>query len=359
MRSTYLTVSLIIIAVIALAEISEALVDLEWRPSVAVVHPSSDLRFGLYAVATEREAWAIGAMEVVVLYTPSNFTFLNLNSTGAPYTWMSASFPSSAADGINKKTNDGDMLFVAWAMPGSSAIATRSGLLVTSFAFQASLTDSAEIWIPRVYGNNDTIVYDGTMPNTNVTGNLGSAKVMVVPTSFTIVNSAAEACSMAPDTLVAFAGAIVTRAFDTYFYVEDKSRACGIRINSSMQPSEGSKILVRGAYRVINGEKVIDGAVATAGSLDTIPKPVAVNSNAARTGLSPSGLLVTIAGKVKPSTNGYSFAIDDGSVSLIDVELHGVSAPSTESFVIATGALGVDAGGPVLRVNKQSDLRTY
>ena len=163
-----------------------------------------------------------------------------------------------------------------------------------------------------------------------------------------------------PDgTLVDLTGPIVTRIFETYFYIEDAQRIAGIRVNCdpSQMPAEGTMPTVVGTLRTINGERVLDQSFVFAGSAAAIPGVFAMNNTATFCGLNPQGLRVVLAGRASVPQGATTFTIQDGSVKPIRVELHGVAAPADGRFVVVTGVLGGDLQGPILRVNARDSVR--
>jgi uncharacterized protein YdeI (BOF family) len=252
------------------------------------------------------------------------------------------------------------MMYTAWAQLGVPAMATRAGLLVTTLGFFArSPVCRTIVDIPPSFGGHAfTRVFDGTVPNTDITGRLTGAKVMIVPAGVLI--SVAEAKALSDDVGLELAGPIVTRRFESYFYMEDYDRTAGIRVNCDPAelPAEGATPTVSGTITTADGERVINASEVTAGCPMDIPGALGMSTRTARTGLSPVGLLVRAAGTVT-SAGGGGFTLGDGSESDLTVELHAVSAPDVGTFVAVTGALGADLSGLILRVNSAADIRTY
>ena len=339
-----------------------AAVSLEWHPAYLVVRVGDPVNLGLYAKSDSGSDWPISAMDVIAFHDPACLRFHNLTSEKAPYNWFLDGFFSPSPDNLNDDLGDGQMLYTAWAQLGIPAMATPKGLLVTTFQFSAETeTRRTYVTIPATYGSlARTRVFDGTIPNFDVTGRLGSAGIMIVPTGF--LTSVAQAKALGDESVFDLAGPIVTRAFGSYFYLEDYDRTAGIRVNCdpSQLPAEGTTPAVSGIIRTIHGERVIDEAVISSGMPLDIPGPIAMNLRAVRTGLNPQGLLIRVAGRVTSVSEGdQTFTLRDGAELVLRVELHGVSAPADGSFAAVTGALGADDSGPLLRVNRALDIRTY
>jgi len=357
-KARWQSVVLALVMVLATAAAASGAVDLEWRPAYQIVHSGDTVRIGLYAVSDSGSDWPISAMDVLVLHAPSYLAFSRVTSDGAPYDWLTDGFFANAPDNINKSLTDGNMMYSAWAQFGLPALATRKGLLVTTFEFVAQAPIcSTLITIPPSYGTTArTRVFDGRVPNLDVTGRLGSASVMVVPPG--VLTSVVQAKALPDDRTVDLAGPVVTRTFESCFYIEDRDRTAGIRVDCEPDqlPLQGTAPTVSGVISTVGGERVISQAVVTPGCAAGIPGPLGLNTRAAIAGLSPVGLLVKVAGTVTDvSAAGDTFMLSDGGEAGLRVELHGPSAPAEDAFAAVTGALGADAEGPVLRVNSATD----
>jgi len=179
-------------------------------------------------------------------------------------------------------------------------------------------------------------------------------KIVVDTRYVAAIGSASQARTLPEGTVVELTGPVVTRSFGSFFYMEDISRATGIRVNyaSGSFPAQGSVPRVSGVLRTtVEGERVIDQAVVTNGAGSTIPRPLVMNCRSASEGLSPQGLLVWMSGLATVPTGQSWFMMNDGSPQAVKVQLYGISAPPDGRYVTVTGVLGADAGGPVLRMN--------
>ncbi len=339
---------------------AQANVNLEWRSAVQIVHVGDQVNLGLYAVSDSGSNWKMSAMDVLVFNTPDYLSYLSLSSIGAPYNWLASGLLSGASDKLNDNIYDGEVMYSAWAQLGVPALASSSGLLVTTFQFTAeAVTDETDVFIPATYGKySRTAIYDGTVPNLDVTGTRGTARVMIVPTDVVIVSSAAAVKSLPNETPVALVGSIVTRSFDNFFYMEDPDRTAGIRVNCiGTVPAEGSVPMVRGILRQLDGETVIDQASTGSGYAASIPHPYGITTKSTVSGLVPQGLLVTIAGTIGSGIEPGSIALQDGSSQPVILDLYQITPPEAGLFRIITGVLGAGPSGPVLRVNNQDDIR--
>ena len=361
MKRLLITLSLTIVLMCG-AVAAWSAVNLEWRPSYVVAYEGDATEIGLYAVSDTAGGQMISAMDVIILTDPASLGFQSLTPVGESYDWFLDGFFSPSPDGINDALDDGDMRYTAWAQPGVPAPITEQGLLVTTLIFVAqSPACSTLVTIPDTYGTAATIVFDGAIPNFDVKGTLGSARIMVVPVG--VLTSVAQAKQEPDETYIDLAGPIVTRAFSSgaYFYVEDYNRTAGIRVNCDplQLPAEGATPTIQGTIRTVNGERVIDSTDVTVGAAclqETIPAPFGLVARAIHQNMLPQGLLAKVSGRVTLA-GGNTFVLDDGSPQGLTVELYLLSLPADGDFVAVTGAVGADAAGPVLRVNNSSDIQ--
>lgn len=369
MRKTPLSACLflILIGFLTVSEASgtEDAVDLQWWPEAQVVQLGASVEVGLYAVPNVQCNWPVSAMDVIVFHSKDgtgtpHLAYQGLIADGAPYDWFFSGLSSKAPDGINADKYDGEIMYTAMAEPGEPAVVPSSGLLVTTFRFTAqTVVAESTITIPATFGLYcTTAVWDGVIANKNVVGQRGSARVMVVPQNVQIKASVVGAKSLNNETEVALTGPIVTRSFSDYFYIEDEDRVSGIRVNNygQTQPDEGSRPMIWGVVRVVDGERILDNAVVGTGGIGSIPRPLGMNCSALFKGLHPQGLLIRLSGRADSVQGAPVFFLNDGSPDLVRVELHGFGAPPDQAFVTATGVLGADENGPVLRVRHASDI---
>ena len=185
----------------------------------------------------------------------------------------------------------------------------------------------------------------------------------VVDTCRVAIVSGVGAAKQLPDgAQFELAGAVVTRAFGTFFYVEDANRVAGIRvdcISTQPAPTQGTAPYIIGTIKTTtNGERVIDQAVTYGQNQLTIPGALCVVARSISSGLSPMGLLVKLAGRASVSSPTV-FTLNDGSGLTVRVQLSGIGAPEDGRFVSVSGALGADITGPILRVNSSDMLTVY
>ena len=173
------------------------------------------------------------------------------------------------------------------------------------------------------------------------------------------VSSIAAAKGYANGTPVAIPVESVSAKFASAFYMQEASRASGIRVESATGPALNYTVQVFGRLALINGcERALTDCKIVNGSLGDVVEPLLLNTSAAGgepfgpytpgiTGamdLNNLGLLVTITGKVTKKQTGYIYvddgsALDDGSTFKgIRVDTSGLTiVPNENQQVVITG----------------------
>ncbi|MEI6914586.1 MAG: DUF1566 domain-containing protein, partial [Armatimonadota bacterium] len=171
--------------------------------------------------------------------------------------------------------------------------------------------------------------------------------------SYTVSSSAVITPRQIPDGLsVTVSNMVVTANFSSFFYIEDSSRAWGLRVDAS-GPAVGTLVTVEGTMQTTDGERRIANATVTSGAAGTVPGALMMTANSmggatngnvpgvtGGLGLNNIGLLVKVCGQVTEIDTGATwFRIDDGSFLLPPKVLlpTGVLSPSVGSYVLATG----------------------
>jgi len=195
---------------------------------------------------------------------------------------------------------------------------------------------------------------------TNSCGSITSSPAVLSFDDATNVATAAAAKQLADGVVVALRGrSAVTRAFSTSFYVEDANRAGGIRVipnGPAYLLPENANAVVYGKLKTLAGERYLSNALTWNAGTISSPTPLGITGQSAGLPLA-QGLLVRMCGTVAinpliPTT----FSLLDGSRSPITVQLYGVTPPTDGAFVTVQGVVGREATGPVLRVNKSTDM---
>jgi len=158
-------------------------VDLDWSPQPRMVAAGVTFEIGLWATTDDGGFQTISAMDVVISWDAQRLELIGVINDG-PYMWLQSGFPPDIAlDGLNNTFLDGNAKYTALSSFGNAALATGSGLHVTTFQFVAlAQTDLSHIVIEPTFGNfSVTRVLGADAPNQNVTGLLLTADVSVIP----------------------------------------------------------------------------------------------------------------------------------------------------------------------------------
>lgn len=181
---------------------------------------------------------------------------------------------------------------------------------------------------------------------------------------------------------VAIADAIVTAAFPGSNYVEDPSRASGLRVvNSALPP--GAVPIVCGLLGTSGGERFINASSSVQTGTSVVPTATGLNTAALGgedwlysgvtgagqrgvsgvSGLNSIGLLVRTWGRVTASASGYYMITDGGRPGGVKVDSSLLSSPAGEGdYVAVTGVLGLELSGqdyvPIIRPRSQADQLT-
>ena len=160
-------------------------INLEYRPGSQTVAVGQTVGIGLYAVSDDASVQTLSAVDLVFGWDPGFLDLLGLDPTGAA-PLLSSAFPGADPFGLNESVppQDGDGLYLALANLGSPVGATPGGTLLTTFQFQTLGVTAGTVVEMLVSGGSParaTTVFDGNVPNLDVTGTLGSASVAVIP----------------------------------------------------------------------------------------------------------------------------------------------------------------------------------
>ena len=161
-------------------------IDLEWRPHKQSVGVGDTVDISLYAISDSDKDQLLAAVRVIVKWDSSVLRLIGVDDTGAPE-WAFSGFPLDAFY-INEEVppQDGNGLYEGWGSLGKTVTATPEGTLMTTFQFEAlkviprtKLSIRKKLRIqPNPKGH--TKVYDGTIPNKDVTGKLSCpARILI------------------------------------------------------------------------------------------------------------------------------------------------------------------------------------
>ncbi len=127
--------------------------------------------------------------------------------------------------------------------------------------------------------------------------------------------SIAEAKALPNGTPVVLTGAYVTAVYDGSFYVEDPSRACGMKILGSTSANIGAGVRISGTVGTADDEKYIAATETVLTGETSFISPLAMTGRSAfGPGVSPVGLLTKTFGIVTSLSADHTyFTMDDGS----------------------------------------------
>lgn len=184
--------------------------------------------------------------------------------------------------------------------------------------------------------------------------------------------SLAAASRAADGTPVVVDSEVVSAAFDDCFYIEEPDRVRGLRVEwSGGQISQDRLVTVAGVLgTTAAGERQITAtSVMDRGSGSVSALAMSNRSFGASQGLSTTGLLVTVLGKVTASGEGF-FCIDDGSglvdpsgASGVRVLSGSLRSPGVGVSVAVTGVSTLEtvqgSACRCVRARSQSDIRVF
>lgn len=194
---------LIVTALVALAGTPRAqgAVQLQWRPTLSSSVVGDVLEISLYAVSASGSDQPIAGLDLVFEWDAAQLLLLvNVDPCTADpcpantYNWFESFFPDdSRLDGLNDTFTDGIAFYSAFSQPGTPAMVTPEGLLVTTFLFgifeagvsEVRLLESCKGCIAR------TRIADGAAPGEEIPVTLGPpARVQIVQCAAPIVEAA-------------------------------------------------------------------------------------------------------------------------------------------------------------------------
>jgi len=168
----------------ALTTATPAEVDLEFRAITPVTDPGDTALVGLYAVEPSgSSAPTLGAFEVIISWDSDYISLLGVDPSN-PANLIFSGFPVVGSNGLNETDPpaDGDGLLIGLGPLGQPIVATPAGTLIAVLQFEALFgTPGAAVDLLATGGVplRDTIVYDGEIPNTIVTGTLAGTTLAI------------------------------------------------------------------------------------------------------------------------------------------------------------------------------------
>lgn len=182
LRAAVLRIVLFSIVVLAASPVLAGPINLELRPSLQSVLVGQTANIGIYVTSNDGANHTLAAADVVFTWAPGLLQLTGLNNSGgAPL--LSSGFPGVSPNESNPPA-DGDGYYSALAFLGTPVTVTPLGTLLTTLKFTAlNLTLGTDINVIPSGGSPavHSAAYDGTIPNLDDTGTLGSARVIVLP----------------------------------------------------------------------------------------------------------------------------------------------------------------------------------
>jgi len=140
---------------------------------------------GLYAAWDGQQNQSFSAVDAIIGWNPAYLRMLSLSNTGG-VPLLSSVFPAHDAYQLNEVVppQDGDGLYQALTFLGSPVTAPFNGALLTTLRFHAlsQTTLTSVAFLPSAGSPTGyTRVYDGVVPNLDITGTLTGASVTIIP----------------------------------------------------------------------------------------------------------------------------------------------------------------------------------
>jgi hypothetical protein len=176
--------TLALIAGLSLNAVAAAQVGLEFRVSDPLVDPGETVSVGLYVVGEAGPpAETVGAVEAIFAWDTGHMILDGVDPSN-PAALIFSGFPVVGTGGLNEVNPpaDGDGLFLGLGPLGIPIAADEAGTLFAVLNFTATFsTPGTTIDLLATGGTpvRDTVVFDGTTPNTIVTGGLTGVTIIV------------------------------------------------------------------------------------------------------------------------------------------------------------------------------------
>ena len=173
-----------LIAALAASPVCLAQVDLEFRVLSPLPDPGDTVQVGLFVVGQPgAPTETVGAAEAIFTWETAHLQLLGVDSSN-PANLIFSGFPTLGSSGLNEASPpaDGDGLFVALGPLGTPILADEAGTLLAILNFEALFaTPGSPVELLASAGSplRDTVVFDGTTPNTIVTGDLSWTSVAI------------------------------------------------------------------------------------------------------------------------------------------------------------------------------------
>jgi hypothetical protein len=175
------------LGVMIIPRVVSANIILELRPAVQTVNVSDFADVGLYAVSDNGSNQLMSAADVMFTWDPTYISLDGADIIGADPNVLAGFFPAADPYGnINQGMNpptSGTGFWSVLASFGNPVAATPSGTLISTFLLTALAPTPLTVVsiVPNAGNGGHTKVYDGTIPNLDVTGSLGHSNITILP----------------------------------------------------------------------------------------------------------------------------------------------------------------------------------
>lgn len=176
--------SAVVLAMCGACGAARGAIDIEYRPLTASAPVGEVVRIGLFVVSDGPEAQLLAAAQVIIGWDPTYVRLSGTDQSGAVML-LASGFPTTDPYGLNEANppQDGLGMFIAFAPLGAPVAATPSGALLTTLLFEAvAETPATFVELVERAGMPEgrTTIFDGVVPNRNVTGELGGPVAIAV-----------------------------------------------------------------------------------------------------------------------------------------------------------------------------------
>lgn len=164
---------------------ADAFINVEFRAFTPSVSVGQTAQVGVFVVSDSSSDQLMSAAQIILRWDTAYLRLLGNSQVGAT-PLLSSGFPMPEPYGLNEATppQDGDGIYFAFSLFGTPTHATPAGTLLTTLAFetlQMTPLTGIDILVSGGAPSGRTTVFDGTTPNTDVTGTLTGAGITIVP----------------------------------------------------------------------------------------------------------------------------------------------------------------------------------
>lgn len=268
--------------------------------------------YDIYGVRLSTSAARVDAADIAI-------SQVSITDETCPYVaWTGSNYYIAWQDRRSWQTSDSDIYLMRMASSGSLLDGTPTPVSQTAYAEETPIVMSG-------YSNCAITLYSKglSLLHQMKAGLCGDMPPVIVA-------SIGDAKSKADGTIIIINNIVVTAGtdqFDGFFYIEDESRASGIKVAATETVHVGDVVSVMGEIATVDGERQIDAtSISIAPESGDVPEPLVMTCGALGgtalndytpgvirgRGLNNLGLLVKVCGQVVSNGAGY-FIIEDGS----------------------------------------------